>query len=190
MTNTYELIKWAPLDHCPPHQLEKPGDGTDAGFDIRAAEDVLVLPYSEMPYEWEPVCPVEQISEEMLNRGVWLGAFSVVDGMIHRKRYQIQLIKTGITIQPSSLMWCGIYSRSSACKYGWGPANSVGVIDYKYGGELLIGGYAYGQATFLKRGERVAQLVPHKQGYVGVQQVDREELTNVRGGFGSTGIST
>ncbi len=46
------IIKWAALGHCPSDQLYKKRP-TDAGFDVRIAETVLVPPYSESPFVWE-----------------------------------------------------------------------------------------------------------------------------------------
>ena len=58
----------------------------------------------------------------------------------------------------------------------------------KYGGELFVSVTPIDGHTFISKGERVAQLIPHKQMRTQLVQVDEDEFTNQRGGFNSTGI--
>lgn len=58
----------------------------------------------------------------------------------------------------------------------------------KYGEELKIAAYAVEVATLFVHGERIAQLVPMVQPRVRFQEVDEEDYTNDRSGFGSSGM--
>ena len=50
----------------------------------------------------------------------------------------VYLFDTGISITPPSGYYCEILPRSSISKTGWMLANSVGIIDPNYTGNLLI----------------------------------------------------
>ncbi|MBD2201781.1 hypothetical protein H6G33_10520 [Calothrix sp. FACHB-1219] len=58
------VIKWAALPHCPEGQFSKPRE-TDAGFDIKAAETVIVNPYDRLDFSWEDVGFVDNLREEI-----------------------------------------------------------------------------------------------------------------------------
>lgn len=51
-TSKQEVINWVALPHCPEGQLVKAHD-TDAGWDIKAAEQIIIPPYSTRPHTWE-----------------------------------------------------------------------------------------------------------------------------------------
>ncbi len=66
--NEYSIqVLWEALPHCPEGQLIKPGHSTDAGFDIKLAEDVLIPPYESLSYKWEPLGLVSRFSKTLPN---------------------------------------------------------------------------------------------------------------------------
>jgi len=151
------MLNFLRLPHCPTLQLTKPGHKSDAGYDIHLAEDHLVLPYNQIPFN------------------------------IETEKYELKHAKTGIVLIPDNYdYWYGIYSRSSNSKKGIGLANFVGVIDPAYTGEILLALYAHHQPVLLKAGERVAQLVIQPRIDQTLQEVDIDPRTIKRGGFGST----
>jgi|CryBogDrversion2_11_1035321.scaffolds.fasta_scaffold16079_2 dUTPase len=150
-------LNYIRLSHCPEKQLTKPGHPSDAGWDIYLAEDHLVLPYSQIPFDQE------------------------------KHQYQFNLAKTGVILASEiESYWYAIYARSSLIKRGVGLANSVGVIDPTYSGELLLTLYSYHQPILLKAGTAVAQLVVHQNIPVELQEIEKDLRETVRGGFGST----
>ena len=68
-------------------------------------------------------------------------------------------------------------------------ANTIGVIDSDYRGELMIFFYNYGDnEQVIKNGDRLAQLII--QPYLKCQIVESDNLSDSQrgeGGFGSTG---
>lgn len=76
-----------------------------------------------------------------------------------------------------------------AIKHGLSLINCVGTIDSDYRGELKIPMINLGQEPFeIKHGERVAQFILAKHGYVEWQVGEvLNETTRGEGGFGSTG---
>lgn len=162
-------IRYRLLPHAPDGQLLKK-QPSDAGFDVKAAEDFLIRPAQDLPF-----------SEESIR---------FADGSTHpRRKYQRQLIPTGIQLAPESLAFFLLMPRSGfSSDYLMLMRNTIGLIDFEYRGELLISVYALGHAIPIARGERIAQLVPLRQTPVELTRVD--ELTQShRGerGFGSSG---
>lgn len=101
------------------------------------------------------------------------------------------MIPTGIAIEIPNRHIVGlVFARSGlAAKYGITLANSVGVIDSDYKGEIMVAVLNQGKREyFVKPGERVAQLV-----FVPVYAASLEEVEELAvtergtGGFGSTG---
>lgn len=191
----YSITKWVRLPHCPKGQLQKGSDPTDAGFDLVIAEDAIIEPISMLKYEWEEVALIDELSEPVRRKLSGANAYfneehlRMTDGMVFRRKYKFNLISTGVKIQPGLLSWNGLYSRSGAStKYNVSLINGVGIIDFKYGEELKIAAYAVEAATLFRRGERLAQLVPMSQPNVQFQEVDDDQFTNTRSGFGSSGM--
>jgi len=100
-------------------------------------------------------------------------------------------LRTGLSfeIPPGHVMM--VYSRSGhGFKNGVRLANSVGVIDSDYRGELMVRLHNDGNRVFsINRGDRIAQamIVPVAQ----VAFEHTQELTDTArgvGGFGSTGV--
>ena len=102
-----------------------------------------------------------------------------------------RLIPTGIAILlPDSEHGAFIFARSGlAVKSGITLANSVGVVDSDYTGEIKVGLINLSNEPYtLRRGERIAQMVilPVKQAVFTVTDELRKTQRG-SGGFGSTG---
>ena len=101
------------------------------------------------------------------------------------------VLRTGLSFEIPSGHVMMVYSRSGhGFKNGVRLANSVGVIDSDYRGELMVKVHNDSRARFsISCGDRIAQAM-----IVPVQQVEfeaAEDLTNTArgvGGFGSTGV--
>lgn len=104
---------------------------------------------------------------------------------------EILLIPTGIAIElPSAEYVAYIFARSGlAIKHGITLANSVGVIDSDYRGEIRIGLCNVGNKSYtVTPNERIAQMVISPVSLM--PAVEAEELSDTErgsGGFGSTG---
>lgn len=77
-----------------------------------------------------------------------------------------------------------------AIKHGISVPNTPGTIDSDYRGELKILLINHGDAPFrVRRGERIAQLVPAVVTLAAFDEVEELESTHRgQGGFGSTGV--
>lgn len=191
----FSVTKWVRLPHCPPGQLEKGQDPTDAGYDLRIANDSLIEPINTLRYEWEEVASFDSLDETVKRKLSGVNSYfneehlRLEDGIVFRRKYKFNYISTGIKIQPGTMSWNGIFSRSGASsKYNISLINGVGIIDFKYGEELKIAAYAVESSTLFVRGERIAQLVPMSQPKVRFEEVDEEQFTNTRSGLGSSGM--
>ena len=102
-------------------------------------------------------------------------------------------LHTGLAVQPPSGFYFEIHARSSLHKKGWMLANSVGIIDPDYRGELVIAICPINPVIKpdpLIPGIRVAQLILRKSFMEDTYIVEEEEelcKTERKGGFGSTG---
>lgn len=107
------------------------------------------------------------------------------------KKGEIALIPTGIAISiPTPLYGAFIFARSGlASKHGICLANSVGVIDSDYRGEIKCPLINLGSEDFeIKKGERIAQMVFMPVAQVCLCEKDNlDETERGEGGFGSTG---
>lgn len=196
------------MEHCPVKQLFKPGVATDAGLDIASAEDKIILPYSKTKKEMvrieRPDGSFVKLNDYGNEKTINFDFYDDIEKHLHvdeegfvlRPKYKGVLVKTGIRIQPQDLMFTQIFSRSSAVKMGVSLANSVGVVDFSYSGELMVALYSLSdEPTFICRGERIAQLVPREQVRILLNEVSEEEYEKVskqrgeRAGFGSTGTT-
>lgn len=99
------------------------------------------------------------------------------------------LYTTGIKIQPAFGWYIDVVPRSSIIKSGYMLANSVGVIDRAYTGEIMIALIKVDEsAPDLELPCRIAQMIPRRIAHVNlVQYDDIERTTRNEGGFGSTG---
>lgn len=99
-------------------------------------------------------------------------------------------ISTGIAMELPEGTFGGIFARSGlATKKGLRLANSVGVIDSSYRGEIIVA--LHNDSNIIQsvaRGERIAQLIILK--YTPLKFKEVNELTETErgdGGFGHTG---
>lgn len=190
LVDTIEL-KWLPLDNCPSGQLSK-SNSTDAGYDLKIAEDI-VLDKEKTNYSWVEVCKKKDFSKNIPDSYKLGGYIKEKDGVLYRRKYTPQLVKTGICIKPNRLMWNAIHIRSSiATKFRTSLANNIGVIDYSYSSaedELMLALISDIPMIFHK-GERLAQLIPMEHKHLKLLKVSKDEFEGQtpRGGFGSTGM--
>ena len=105
------------------------------------------------------------------------------------------LIDTGVSVQIPKNHVGLVFSRSGLAKHGITLANSVGVIDSDYRGNIMVSlicNVDNDRDVFINKGDRIAQLVvvPILLPQVQVVDEDDEEWLNTArgtGGFGSTG---
>lgn len=100
------------------------------------------------------------------------------------------LIPTGIAIAPEESCVCLLFARSGlAVKHGITLANSVGVIDQDYRGEIKVALINHGgEAYTVSPGERIAQMMFVR--FAQAQFIQADELDDTErgeGGFGHTG---
>ena len=99
-------------------------------------------------------------------------------------------INTGLKVQIPEGYFGAVYPRSSTgVKRKLMLANTIGVIDSDYRGEIMIFFYNYGDQTqIIKHGDRLAQLVIQPYQQFEIEVVDKlDESDRGEGGFGSTG---
>ncbi len=115
-----------------------------------------------------------------------------IDEPILLKKGEIAFVPTGVAISlPSNEYVAYIYARSGlACKKGITLANSVGVIDSDYRGEIKCALINLGKEDFvINFGDRIAQLVIAPVCIADINVVDNLDSTiRGTGGFGSTGV--
>ncbi len=100
------------------------------------------------------------------------------------------MINTGVSLEIPIGYWGAIYARSGkAAKEGLRPSNCVGVIDADFRGEIKVS--LYNDSDFDRRvypGDKIAQLIIHKQENVELIEVDKlSDTERGTGGFGSSG---
>lgn len=115
-----------------------------------------------------------------------------IDEPVIIKKGEIKFVPTGIAISlPSNEYVAYVYARSGlACKKGITLANSVGVIDSDYRGEIKCALINLGTDDFtVNHGDRIAQLViaPVCIADITVKECLDDTDRGV-GGFGSTGV--
>ena len=112
------------------------------------------------------------------------------DGNLIIKPNETIKIHTGVHVEIPDGYFGAVYPRSSTgVKKHLMLANTVGIIDSDYRGELIIFFYNYGdESQVIENGDRLAQLIIQPYMKCEIRQVD-ELSTSVRGegGFGSTG---
>lgn len=98
---------------------------------------------------------------------------------------------TGISAQCPVGTYLELYPRSSIYKKGLNLANSIGVIDNSYRGEIIAIFNKLDKYVPIDIGERIGQLIPRQ--YKVAKFVEVEELDETQrgeGGFGSTDAKT
>lgn len=104
---------------------------------------------------------------------------------------ETRLVPTGIAIALPRGMGGFLFGRSGlGVKHGIAPANAVGVIDWDYRGELLVGLRNSSAIDYtLQPGDRIAQLVLLPVSTPALCPVEElGETARGAGGFGSTGL--
>jgi dUTP pyrophosphatase len=101
----------------------------------------------------------------------------------------LQFFRTGIRVQPAFGWYFDLVPRSSIVKTGYILANSIGVIDRGYVGEILVPLLKVDAAApDLPLPSRIVQMVPRPIVAARLIQVaSLEETPRGQGGFGSTG---
>jgi deoxyuridine 5'-triphosphate nucleotidohydrolase len=101
----------------------------------------------------------------------------------------VTFYKTGIRVQPAFGWYFDVVPRSSISRSGYMLANSVGVIDRGYTGEILVALVKIDpSAPDLQLPARMVQMIPRQ--IIAAQLVEVEsfdETVRGSGGFGSTG---
>lgn len=103
---------------------------------------------------------------------------------------EMKKINTDLRLEIPEGFFGAVYPRSSTgVKKHLMLANTVGVIDSDYRGEIMIFMYNYGKnPQAIKKGDRIAQLVIQPYERCELIKVDNlEETDRGEGGFGSTG---
>lgn len=100
---------------------------------------------------------------------------------------RVELYSTGISVTPPNGYYFDMVPRSSIIKSGYILANSVGVIDRGYTGEILVPLIKVGEGS-LELPSRVVQIIPRPIKHFNCKEVQAINST-VRGkkGFGSSG---
>jgi deoxyuridine 5'-triphosphate nucleotidohydrolase len=101
----------------------------------------------------------------------------------------VQFYRTGIKVQPAFGWYFDLVPRSSISKTGYMLANSIGVIDRGYVGEILVPLVKFDpQAPDLQLPARIVQMIPRPIIHVQIREVASLDQTDrSEGGFGSTG---
>lgn len=94
---------------------------------------------------------------------------------------------TGLAVEPSDGYYVEIHPRSSLPKRGWMLANSTGIIDPGYRGELIVALVPVGDPVHVELPARYVQLVTRKIYRPHIHVVDElSDTDRGDGGFGST----
>ncbi len=115
--------------------------------------------------------------------------YSRVDQVINPG--EIKGIPAGIVLEIPEGYEVQVRPRSGlALKHGIGILNSPGTIDSDYRGEVVVILFNFSKEPFaIKKGDRIAQIVPVK--LPEVKLIEADSLTDTSrgsGGFGSTGV--
>lgn len=97
-------------------------------------------------------------------------------------------VYTGIGVKPEIGIYLELYPRSSIYKKNLILANSVGIIDNSYNGEIICIFRKLDRYEPIEIGERIAQIIPKKYYSLNIEEVDDfEETSRGEKGFGSSG---
>ncbi|QJX71820.1 nudix hydrolase domain protein [Faustovirus] len=96
---------------------------------------------------------------------------------------------TGLKVKPPPGYYIKIYPRSSISKSGYSVANSVGIVDVDYRGELLVALRQHKADAVITYPCKMAQLIPElDHSHIVSVEVDTiDDTARGEGGFGSTG---
>lgn len=101
----------------------------------------------------------------------------------------ICLLHLGIKLEfVDPQMWAMLTPRSSLHKKGLLLANSIGIIDSDYRGEVMMPLYNFStKDVYIEKGDRIGQIIPMLKCPVCVTEEKVSETKRGSGGFGSTG---
>jgi len=101
----------------------------------------------------------------------------------------VVMYSTGLQIQPPWGLYFEIVPRSSIIKSGYIQANSIGVVDSGYRGEIKVCLYNGNDRPYLvNSGDRIAQILIQKVDDFYLWEVESlNETDRGDGGFGSSG---
>lgn len=119
-----------------------------------------------------------------------LDLYSYTDKDIIVKAGETVKVHTGVRVEIPEGYFGGVYPRSSTgVKKQLMLANTIGVIDSDYRGEIMVFFYNYGKETqVIKNGDRLAQLVIQPYQRCDIELVDNlNDSARGEDGFGSTG---
>ena len=116
--------------------------------------------------------------------------YACLDNFVEIPPLETVKISTGLSMAIPDGYWGGIFARSGlATKEGLRPANSVGVIDSDYRGEIIVA--VHNDTEYLRiiePGQRIAQMLILPKYRISFEEVKELDSTDRgTGGFGSTG---
>ena len=109
---------------------------------------------------------------------------------IHFEPGETKAIKLGISCEPEDGIAYYLFPRSSISKTPLRMANSIGLIDGGYRGEIMaVCDHIKSEAYTAEKGQRLFQLVATDSSPIQYELVEELEMTTRgTGGFGSTGM--
>ena len=109
---------------------------------------------------------------------------------IHFEPCETKAIKLGISCEPEDGIAYYLFPRSSISKTPLRMANSIGLIDGGYRGEIMaVCDNIKSEAYTAEKGQRLFQLVATDSSPIQYELVEELEMTTRgTGGFGSTGM--
>ena len=110
---------------------------------------------------------------------------------IHYEPGETKAIKLGISCEPEDGIAYYLFPRSSISKTPLRMANSIGLIDGGYRGEIMaVCDNIKSEAYTVEKGQRLFQLVAMDSSPIQYELVEELEMMTTRGagGFGSTGM--
>ena len=109
---------------------------------------------------------------------------------IHYEPGETKAIKLGISCEPENGIAYYLFPRSSISKTPLRMANSIGLIDGGYRGEIMaVCDNIKSKAYTAEKGQRLFQLVAMDSSPIQYELVEELEMTTRgTGGFGSTGM--
>jgi len=108
------------------------------------------------------------------------------------KPHTTEMISVGFAMETPNNTYGAIFARSGlASKKGLRPANSVGVVDSTYRGEVFVALHNDTDTPQqIMNGDRIAQMIIMEYPTVGIIETDTlSETERGNGGFGSSGVN-
>lgn len=117
--------------------------------------------------------------------------YAHLDASVTLQPLERAMIGTGVAVEIPEGYWGAVHIRSGiAAKHGIMLANSVGVVDSDYRGQIYACVINMSNTTYtFESGDRIAQLVIRKQEKVSLTPIEElSDTVRAEGGFGSTGV--